>query len=137
MKAPKTTTADPGDPAGMQYEAQPSLHRAELEALFEKRHKKQRKAKKRKFRHELRLLDEQHLHAVNMQERDREFALTLIGALMPVMQSIGQGILALQRNSLEAQKMRLEVERGIAEKSPGYALERIKMHAAAGRLMIE
>ena len=96
--------------------------------------------------HERFVLESVHDHEVTMSrleheqdessvKADRAFAIELIGALMPLVTGLGHGLLIMQERSHQAERARLDIERDIAEKSPGYALERVKLFAASGRLI--
>jgi hypothetical protein len=109
---------------------------------------RERKNAKKARRHEEKQATRQHQHEKDLEQlrarhaeeteaRDQKFALTLIGALLPLVHSIGSGILAMQQISLKAQNDRLNAEVLIAEKSPEYAAERAKLHAASGRMFMD
>lgn len=122
-----------GTPAAVDVDARVR----ETLARWERDLKEKHKAAHRQRKHEERMENLKHDLAMKRTEHDEQFGLALIGALTPLLQSIGNGILTLQRNSIEAQKARLDAEVLIAEKSPAYAAERVKLHAASGLLGLE
>lgn len=97
-------------------------------------------------RHDLRLLEAKHLHEELMaarhdqQTHDRKLAdcqhmLAVIEAVRPLLLALGGGIREMRQAALAARATAHGVEATIAEKSPAYAIERLKMHAAAGVLV--
>ena len=102
-----------------------------------KTRRREEKKATRQHQHEKDMEQLRAHHAEEAEERNHKFALTLIGALMPLVQSIGSGILTMQQVSLKAQSDRLNAEMIIAEKAPDYAMERAKLHAASGRMFMD
>jgi hypothetical protein len=101
-----------------------------------------------KQRHEIEMTRIRHEHETATEARreqdrkdrradDRNFGMQMISAFMPLVQSIGSGILKIQENNIKAQAKRLDVEAQIAEKSADYAKERVRFQAAVGKLFFE